>query len=233
MNVPSCIPSPRTLTCWESRSAPFSIQTEVQDHDRDPRSPQSPDPRAGQEPFAMACEKQSVAGSVSQRACVFCGSRVVLYPIADARAPGPRPDRLRGLHLGHPRLALLRAGAPPPELLHRPARDGRDLRRREEAQPGPARTDRPLPAQGGLRLLHVHRRPDRRRRGGGLPRRAAETGIPVLPVQSEGFKGTKKDGYRAACDALAQLVGTGQHRAASRRSASTSSAISTWPARPG
>jgi nitrogenase molybdenum-cofactor synthesis protein NifE len=24
------------------------------------------------------------AGSVSQRACVFCGSRVVLYPIADA-----------------------------------------------------------------------------------------------------------------------------------------------------
>ena len=31
----------------------------------------------------MACGKASVAGSVSQRACVFCGSRVVLYPIAD------------------------------------------------------------------------------------------------------------------------------------------------------
>ena len=28
--------------------------------------------------------KASLAGSVSQRACVFCGSRVVLYPIADA-----------------------------------------------------------------------------------------------------------------------------------------------------
>ena len=28
--------------------------------------------------------KPSLAGSVSQRACVFCGSRVVLYPIADA-----------------------------------------------------------------------------------------------------------------------------------------------------
>ena len=26
----------------------------------------------------------SIAGAVSQRACVFCGSRVVLYPIADA-----------------------------------------------------------------------------------------------------------------------------------------------------
>ena len=33
---------------------------------------------------ALACERHSVAGAVSQRACVFCGSRVVLYPIADA-----------------------------------------------------------------------------------------------------------------------------------------------------
>src|SRR5271157_5148012 len=38
----------------------------------------------GKESGAMACEKASLAGSVSQRACVFCGSRVVLYPIADA-----------------------------------------------------------------------------------------------------------------------------------------------------
>ncbi|MBF0477002.1 MAG: nitrogenase iron-molybdenum cofactor biosynthesis protein NifE, partial [Deltaproteobacteria bacterium] len=38
----------------------------------------------GAEPFSMTCEKQSLAGSISQRACVFCGSRVVLYPIADA-----------------------------------------------------------------------------------------------------------------------------------------------------
>ena len=38
---------------------------------------------------------------------------------------------------------------------------------------------------------------------------AAEKGIPVLPIHSEGFKGTKKDGYRAACEALSQLVGTG------------------------
>ena len=41
--------------------------------------------RKGQaEPFEMTCGKQSLAGSISQRACVFCGSRVVLYPIADA-----------------------------------------------------------------------------------------------------------------------------------------------------
>src|SRR5271157_4747952 len=38
----------------------------------------------GKESGGIACEKASLAGSVSQRACVFCGSRVVLYPIADA-----------------------------------------------------------------------------------------------------------------------------------------------------
>src|SRR5512134_1352441 len=38
----------------------------------------------GDEKFDMACERKSLAGAVSQRACVFCGSRVVLYPIADA-----------------------------------------------------------------------------------------------------------------------------------------------------
>src|SRR5512139_3944638 len=40
--------------------------------------------RKGSAPFAMECNKDSLAGSVSQRACVFCGSRVVLYPIVDA-----------------------------------------------------------------------------------------------------------------------------------------------------
>src|SRR5271165_6916582 len=38
----------------------------------------------GSKPAEMACDKASASGSVSQRACVFCGSRVVLYPIADA-----------------------------------------------------------------------------------------------------------------------------------------------------
>ena len=40
--------------------------------------------RKGTKPFSMECNKESLAGAVSQRACVFCGSRVVLYPIADA-----------------------------------------------------------------------------------------------------------------------------------------------------
>ena len=38
---------------------------------------------------------------------------------------------------------------------------------------------------------------------------SGETGIDVISVHSEGFKGTKKDGYKAACDAIDKLVGTG------------------------
>ena len=48
----------------------------------------------GDAPFDMTCDKHSISGSVSQRACVFCGSRVVLYPIADA------------LHLVHGRVVF-------------------------------------------------------------------------------------------------------------------------------
>ena len=59
---------------------------------------------------------------------------------------------------------------------------------------------------------------------------AAIKGIPVLPVHSEGFRGTKRDGYRAACEALLKLVGRDRPKA-SARSASTSSAISTSPAK--
>jgi nitrogenase molybdenum-cofactor synthesis protein NifE len=36
-----------------------------------------------------------------------------------------------------------------------------------------------------------------------------EKNITVIPVQSPGFNGTKKDGYKIACEALASLVGTG------------------------
>ena len=39
---------------------------------------------AGTAGAALKCDQHSLAGSVTQRACVFCGSRVVLYPIADA-----------------------------------------------------------------------------------------------------------------------------------------------------
>jgi nitrogenase molybdenum-cofactor synthesis protein NifE len=38
-----------------------------------------------------------------------------------------------------------------------------------------------------------------------------ELGIPVIPVKSEGFKGNKNEGYKAACNALFELIGTGDY----------------------
>lgn len=46
----------------------------------------------------------------------------------------------------------------------------------------------------------------------------AETGVTVIPVQSEGFKGNKRAGYQAACDAMFRLIGTGETEGISKYS---------------
>ena len=82
------------------------------------------------------CEKQSLAG-VGQPA----GLRVLRFarrPVSDRRRDSSRPraDRLCRLHLGHSRLAVVGTGVAPAELLHRSAREGRDLRWRAETLRG-------------------------------------------------------------------------------------------------
>lgn len=161
------------------------------------------------EDYDMTCGKQSIAGSVSQRACVFCGSRVVLYPIADA------------LHLIHGPIGCaaytwdIRGALSSGPQLHRLS-FSTDLRERDVIFGGEPKLYKAL-----CELIDIHK-----------PKAAfvystcivgiigddvaavcrkvsKEKGIDVLPVHSEGFKGTKKDGYKAACDALFDLVGTG------------------------
>ncbi|MBI5550001.1 MAG: nitrogenase iron-molybdenum cofactor biosynthesis protein NifE [Desulfobacterales bacterium] len=166
----------------------------------------------GTAPFEMTCDQQSLAGSVSQRACVFCGSRVVLYPIADA------------LHLVHGPIGCaaytwdIRGALSSGAQLHRMS-FSTDLRETEVIFGGEKKLYQALielidayaPQAAfvystcivgiiGDDVAAVCRRVTR------------EKGIPVLPVHSEGFKGTKKDGYKAACDALFQLLGTGDTR---------------------
>ncbi len=165
--------------------------------------------RKGLAPFEMSCDKHSLAGSVSQRACVFCGSRVVLYPIADA------------LHLIHGPIGCaaytwdIRGALSSGSELHRMS-FSTDLREKDVIFGGEKKlaaaleqlidTYRPKAAFVystcivgiiGDDVTAVCRKLEK------------EKGIPVLPVHSEGFKGTKKDGYKAACDALFKLVGTG------------------------
>jgi nitrogenase molybdenum-cofactor synthesis protein NifE len=163
----------------------------------------------GSEPFEMVCDKQSLSGSVSQRACVFCGSRVVLYPIADA------------IHLVHGPIGCaaytwdIRGSLSSGPELHRLS-FSTDLQERDVIYGGEKKLYRAL-----TELI------ERYRPNGAFVystciigiigddvaavcRRVSEKkGIPVLPVHSEGFKGTKKDGYRAACEALFKIIGNG------------------------
>lgn len=157
----------------------------------------------------MDCGKASLAGSVSQRACVFCGSRVVLYPIADA------------LHVVHGPIGCaaytwdIRGALSSGPQLHRNS-FSTDLQEKDVIFGGEKKLAKAL-----LELIELYK-----------PKAAfiystcivgligddvgavckqveQQAGIPVIPVNSEGFKGTKKDGYKAACEAVYRLVGTG------------------------
>lgn len=165
--------------------------------------------RKGSQPFELDCNKDSLAGAVSQRACVFCGSRVVLYPIADA------------LHLVHGPIGCavytwdIRGALSSGPELHRLS-FSTDLQEIDVIFGGEKKLAKALDE-----LIDLHRPKAAFVYstcivgiiGDDLEavckKTAKEKGIPVLPVQSEGFKGNKRAGYEAACNAMARLVGTG------------------------
>ena len=155
------------------------------------------------------CNKASAAGSVSQRACTFCGSRVVLYPIADA------------LHLVHGPVGCaaytwdIRGALSSGPELHRIS-CSTDLREREIVLGGEKRLEqslRSLIARYSPRAAFVYATCVVGVIGDDVTaickRVEADVGIPVIAVQSEGFRGTKRDGYSAATRALLELIGTG------------------------
>jgi len=172
----------------------------------------------GKEQGELSCDKASVAGSVSQRACVFCGSRVVLYPIADA------------VHLVHGPIGCaaytwdIRGSLSSGPELHRLS-FSTDLQEKEVIYGGEKKLYAAL-----TELISAYQ-----------PKAAfvyatcivgligddvqavcakaqKEQGIPVIPVHSEGFRGTKKDGYRSACEALFRLIGRDDDTPVSSRS---------------
>ncbi|HEY3329849.1 MAG TPA: nitrogenase iron-molybdenum cofactor biosynthesis protein NifE [Capsulimonadaceae bacterium] len=162
----------------------------------------------GESAADIVCDKASVAGSVSQRACVFCGSRVVLYPIADA------------VHLVHGPIGCaaytwdIRGALSSGPELHRLS-FSTDLKERDVIFGGEPRLERSLHeliSKYSPKAAFVYSTCIVGLIGDDVEaickKVARESGIPVIPVHSEGFKGTKKDGYKAACDALFKLVGT-------------------------
>ena len=174
--------------------------------------------RKGDAPFSIECNKDSLAGAVSQRACVFCGSRVVLYPIADA------------IHLVHGPIGCavytwdIRGSLSSGPELHRLS-FSTDLQELDVVFGGEKKLYAAL-----TELIDRHK-----------PKAAfaystcivgligddmeavckkvsEEKGIPVIPVMSEGFKGGKREGYQAACKAMGLLVGTGDPSGISKHS---------------
>ena len=162
----------------------------------------------GNNDTAIACGKASVAGSVSQRACVFCGSRVVLYPIADA------------LHLIHGPVGCaaytwdIRGALSSGPQIHRLSFTT-DLKEKEVVFGGEERLYKAL-----ISLIEMYKPKGAFVYGTCIvgvigddveavcKRVTRETGIDVIPVMAPGFSGSKKDGYKVACDALSKLMGT-------------------------
>jgi len=161
------------------------------------------------ETIAMTCNKQSAAGSVSQRACTFCGSRVVLYPIADA------------LHLVHGPVGCaaytwdIRGALSSGPELHRIS-CSTDLREKDVVFGGEKQLEaslRELIGRYSPKAAFVYATCVVGVIGDDVQaictKMEKETGIPVIAVMAEGCKGTKKDGYSVATRALLELIGTG------------------------
>ena len=160
----------------------------------------------GRKKHTIRCEADSEAGCVSQRACVYCGARVVLNPVADA------------LHLVHGPIGCasytwdirgsLNSGAD----LYRNS-FCTDLKEHDIIFGGEkkltAALDELIP-QFQPPLVFVYSTCVVGVIGDDLEAvckaAAAKFDIPVMPVQSSGFIGSKSAGYRAACDVLFRII---------------------------
>ena len=165
--------------------------------------------RTGEGAIDIACNRDSLAGAVSQRACVFCGSRVVLYPISDA------------LHLVHGPIGCavytwdirgsLSSG---PELFR--LSFSTDLQETDVIFGGERKLEAALDElidRHSPKAAFVYSTCIVGLIGDDMEavcrKMTEKKGIPVLPVMSEGFKGNKRAGYLAACKAMFKLIGTG------------------------
>lgn len=160
----------------------------------------------GKQKASLKCDADSIAGCVSQRACVYCGARVVLNPITDA------------LHLVHGPIGCasytwdIRGSLSSGSELYRNS-FSTDLQEKDIIFGGEPKLTRALDE-----LIEKYRP-----KGvfvyatcivgvigddlEAVCRQASlKHDIKVIAVQSSGFIGNKAAGYRAACDALELLI---------------------------
>ncbi len=164
----------------------------------------------------MKCDQDSVAGAVSQRACVYCGARVVLNPITDA------------CHIVHGPIGCasytwdirgsLSSG---PELYRNSF--STDLREQDVIFGGEKKLTGAIDEivkQYAPKVVFVYATCIVGVIGDDLEAvcKAAEQrhSLRVIPVKSSGFAGNKSMGYKAACNALLRLMGNEKPRKVSK-----------------
>lgn len=160
----------------------------------------------GQQKKTLRCDADSLAGCVSQRACVYCGARVVLNPITDA------------VHLVHGPIGCasytwdIRGSLTSGEDLFRNS-FSTDLKEPDIIFGGEKKLSAcidELVEKYHPPLMFVYSTCIVGVIGDDLGAvcraAAARHGLAVLPVESSGFIGNKSAGYRAACDALLRLI---------------------------
>lgn len=167
--------------------------------------------RKGEQRLPLACNSDSLAGAVSQRACVYSGSRVVLNPITDA------------LHLVHGPIGCasytwdIRGSTSTGPDLYRNSfsTDMKELDVIFGGEKKLAASLRELAGRYHPPAIFVYSTCIVGIIGDDLTsvcsKASEELGIPVLPVRSEGFRGNKNEGYKAACNALAELIGSSEY----------------------
>jgi nitrogenase molybdenum-cofactor synthesis protein NifE len=159
---------------------------------------------------SIDCEKESVSGAVSQRACVYCGARVVLNPITDA------------YHIVHGPIGCasytwdIRGSLTSGSETFRNS-FSTDLRETDIVFGGVKKLTAAIDelmekAQQAAapKLIFVFATCIVGVIGDDVDAvcRAAEAkyGIRVIPVKAAGFSGTKTQGYKLACDAIMNLI---------------------------
>ena len=154
----------------------------------------------------ISCEKESISGSVSQRACVYCGARVVLNPITDA------------FHIIHGPIGCssytwdIRGSLSSGSDLFRNS-FSTDLKERDIIFGGTeilAKAIDEVVEKHQAKLIFVYATCIVGVIGDDIEAvcRAAREKyqIEVIPVKASGFSGTKSQGYKLACDAIMQVI---------------------------
>lgn len=154
----------------------------------------------------MKCDANSVSGSISQRACVYCGARVVLNPITDA------------FHIVHGPIGCasytwdIRGSLSSGEDLYRNS-FSTDLREQDIIFGGEKRLAaaiEEIAEKYHPKLIFVYATCIVGVIGDDVDAvcktMSKKYDMRVIPVKSPGFSGNKSVGYKMACNALMELI---------------------------